>query len=49
MHKAFIDAMVGHMYKFEASMPLYVDLFNREELADFYHAYCGGCCPLTTI
>jgi hypothetical protein len=49
MHNAFIDAMVGHMYRFEAGMPVTYILLTDKELADFYHAYCGGFCPLTTI
>jgi hypothetical protein len=49
MHKEFIDAMVRHMYRFEATLPLHIDLLTDKEIADLYHAYCGGFCPLTTI
>ena len=49
MNVQFINAMVQHMYAFEAHMPGSYVLLTDQEIADLYHSYCGGFCPLTTI
>ena len=49
LHSEFIQAMVQEMYSFELKTIGELRLLSQEEMGEFYHAYCGGFCPLPTI